>query len=307
MYQMDGFLTELHKILSHHNIQFEAPMKEHTTFKLGGKADILVTPENYEELIRILKLCRDKNISYYILGKGSNIIVKDGGIRGVVIKLSKLKEICLKNEKLVVAQSGASFIDVSLFSARHNLTGLEFACGIPGSVGGAVAMNAGAYGGEVCQVLHKVLVIDENIELKELKLEDMDFAYRNSVILKKGYVVLEATFKLKKGNHEDIQCLIHDLTRKRIEKQPLEKPSAGSTFKRPEGYFAGKLIQDSGLKGFQIGEAQVSEKHSGFIVNNGEATASEVLSLIKYVQDTVYKKHNVKLETEVRIIGEDKK
>ncbi|CAM2884376.1 UDP-N-acetylmuramate dehydrogenase [Hathewaya histolytica] len=305
MYQMNGFLSELHKILSDDNIQFEAPMREHTTFKLGGKADILVTPKNYEELVSILKLCKRENVYYYILGKGSNIIVKDGGIRGVVVKLSKLQEVKLIENEAIVAQSGAGLIDVSLYSAKYDLTGLEFASGIPGSVGGAVAMNAGAYGGEICQVLKSVLVIDDDLEIKELKLDDMDFSYRNSVVLKKGYIVLEATFKLKKGNHEEIQEVIHDLTRRRVEKQPLEKASAGSTFKRPEGYFAGKLIQDCGLKGFKIGEAQVSEKHSGFVVNNGKATAEDVLGLIKHVQDTVYKKFNVKLETEVRIIGED--
>lgn len=306
MYQRNEFLNELHKVLSQENIKFEVPMKEHTTFRIGGNAEIFITPESYEEVRDTLKLCKKYDVAYYILGKGSNIIVRDGGVQGVIIKLSKLKDVNLNKTTLVV-QGGASLIDVALLASRNGLSGLEFASGIPGSIGGGIAMNAGAYGGEISNVIKSAKIIDDNLQIKELSLEEMQFSYRNSIILKKGYIVLEATFELTEGDKEEIKQTVHDLTKKRIEKQPLDKASAGSTFKRPEGYFAGKLIQDSGLKGYKIGEAQVSEKHSGFIVNNGNATADEVLSLIKHVQDTVYKMYNVKLETEVRIIGNELK
>lgn len=299
------FLEDIYNILDKEHVKFEVPMKEYTTFKLGGNAEIFVTPETFEEIRDLLRLCVKYNVPYFVIGKGSNILVKDGGVKGVIVNLNKLKHIKI-DKFMVTAGAGASLIEVALYSGKNGLSGLEFASGIPGSIGGAIAMNAGAYGGEICQVVKSVKVIDDELNIKDLSLEEMQFSYRNSIVLKKSYVVLEATFELKEGNKEQIKAIVQDLTRRRVEKQPLDKPSAGSTFKRPEGYYAGKLIQDSGLKGYKIGGAQVSDKHSNFVINNGDASAKEILQLIKHIQDTVFDKFKVNLETEVRIIGYDK-
>ncbi|KYH35394.1 UDP-N-acetylenolpyruvoylglucosamine reductase [Clostridium tepidiprofundi DSM 19306] len=304
MNQYNKFIIQLKELIGSENIENDVPMKNHTTFKVGGNSDIMVTPETYEQVRDIIKLCKNSSISYFVMGKGSNILVKDGGIRGVVIKLTKLDKIQIDND-IVTAQAGASLISLSLKTAKKSLTGLEFASGIPGSVGGAVAMNAGAYGGDISKIIVSAVVIDDNLNIVKINRNELELSYRDSVVLKKGYVVLEAVFKLEKGNIDEINSTISDLTRRRKEKQPLEYASAGSTFKRPEGYYAGKLIQDSGLKGYSIGDAEVSEKHSGFIINKGNASAADLLSLISYVQKSVYKKFNVKLETEVKIIGED--
>lgn len=299
------FLEDIYNILDKEHVKFEVPMKEYTTFKLGGNAEIFVTPETFEEIRDLLRLCVKYNVPYFVIGKGSNILVKDGGVKGVIVNLNKLKHIKI-DKFMVTAGAGASLIEVALYSGKNGLSGLEFASGIPGSIGGAIAMNAGAYGGEICQVVKSVKVIDDELNIKDLSLEEMQFSYRNSIVLKKSYVVLEATFELKEGNKDEIKAIVQDLTRRRVEKQPLDKPSAGSTFKRPEGYYAGKLIQDSGLKGYKIGGAQVSDKHSNFVINNGDASAKEILQLIKHIQDTVFDKFKVNLETEVRIIGYDK-
>lgn len=299
------FLEDIYKILNKENVKLEVPMKEYTTFKLGGNAEIFVTPERYEEVRDILRLCVKYSIPYFVIGKGSNILVKDGGVKGVIVNLNKLKHIDIQGIT-ITAGAGASLIEVALYAGKNGLAGLEFASGIPGSIGGAIAMNAGAYGGEVCQVVKSVKVIDDELNIKDLSLEEMEFSYRNSIVLKKSYVVLEAAFELKVGDKDEIKTTVQDLTRRRIEKQPLDKASAGSTFKRPEGYFAGKLIQDSGLKGYKIGGAQISEKHSNFVINNGNASSKEILQLIKHIQDTVFDKFQVNLETEVRIIGYDK-
>lgn len=297
---LDTFKT----IVGDKNVFVDEPMKNHTSFNVGGPADILVIPESYEMVQKLIQYCKEKSIPCFIMGNGSNILVKDGGIRGTVIKLAALNKITVSDTK-VIAQSGALLADVSTEALNGSLTGFEFACGIPGCVGGAVAMNAGAYISEIRYVLDNALVVDDCGEIKRLTNEQLELEYRNSIILRRGFTVLEAVFQLKKGEYNSIKALIDDLQRRRTDKQPLEFPSAGSTFKRPEGYFAGKLIEDSNLKGVSIGGAQVSEKHSGFIINKGSATAKDILNLIKYVQDTVRKNFGVELHTEVRIIGED--
>ncbi|MDC4251772.1 UDP-N-acetylmuramate dehydrogenase [Clostridium perfringens] len=304
MNQYMEFYKLLGEFYNEEDITVDSPMSEHIYFRVGGPADILVTPVNEEQVVNTLKLCREYNVPYFILGNGSNILVKDGGISGVVIKFNKLNKITTEGN-CVTAQSGALLKDVSKAALENNLRGFEFACGIPGSIGGAVFMNAGAYDGEMAHVIKSARVIDENCNIKNLTKEELELGYRSSIIMKKGYVVIEATVELESGEYASIKDKIDDLTNRRESKQPLEYPSAGSTFKRPEGYFAGKLIQDSGLKGFSIGGAAVSEKHSGFVINKGGATAKDVLDVIAHVQKTVKENFDVELHTEVRIIGRD--
>lgn len=298
------FLKDLNNIFGEKDIKINELMKYHTSFKVGGPADYLIMPEKNEQIIKAIELCQEYNIPYFIMGNGSNLLVRDGGIRGVVIKLTQLNNIEIKGNTIVV-QSGALLTHVSIAALKAELKGFEFACGIPGTVGGAVAMNAGAYGGEIVGVVESALVIDEHGTIKKLSKEEMELSYRNSSILRKGYTVLESTFVLEKGNYKKIKEIIDDLMNKRSTKQPLEYASAGSTFKRPKGYYAGKLIQDSDLKGKSVGDAEVSEKHSGFIINKGNARANDILDLIILVQKTVKEKFNIELNTEVRIIGED--
>lgn len=304
MNKFKEFSTKLTNIVDSKDIEIDEPMKNHTSFKVGGPVDILVNPENYQQVVDIISLCKGDNVPYYIIGNGTNLLVKDGGIRGVVIKLCKLNEITLEEDKLI-AKSGALLKDVSGIALDQGLTGFEFACGIPGSIGGAVAMNAGAYNGEISNVVESAKVIDNDGKIRVLNKDELELGYRTSSILKHGYTVIEVTFKFQKGEQEKIKGRIEDLNKRRSEKQPLEYPSAGSTFKRPEGYFAAKLIEDSGLKGMKVGGAEVSEKHSGFIVNKGDATAKDILDLIKLVQKTVKDKFNVELFTEVRVMGEE--
>ncbi|EJT6153898.1 UDP-N-acetylmuramate dehydrogenase [Clostridium perfringens] len=304
MNQYMEFYKLLGEFYNEEDITVDSPMSEHIYFRVGGPADILVTPVNEEQVVNTLKLCREYNVPYFILGNGSNILVKDGGISGVVIKFNKLNKITTDGN-CVTAQSGALLKDVSKAALENNLRGFEFACGIPGSIGGAVFMNAGAYDGEMAHVIKSARVIDENCNIKNLTKEELELGYRSSIVMKKGYVVIEATVELESGEYASIKDKIDDLTNRRESKQPLEYPSAGSTFKRPEGYFAGKLIQDSGLKGFSIGGAAVSEKHSGFVINKGGATAKDVLDVIAHVQKTVKENFDVELHTEVRIIGRD--
>ncbi|ABG86626.1 UDP-N-acetylmuramate dehydrogenase [Clostridium perfringens] len=304
MNQYMEFYKLLGEFYNEEDITVDSPMSEHIYFRVGGPADILVTPVNEEQVVNTLKLCREYNVPYFILGNGSNILVKDGGISGVVIKFNKLNKITTEGN-CVTAQSGALLKDVSKAALENNLRGFEFACGIPGSIGGAVFMNAGAYDGEMAHVIKSARVIDENCNIKNLTKEELELGYRSSIVMKKGYVVIEATIELESGEYASIKDKIDDLTNRRESKQPLEYPSAGSTFKRPEGYFAGKLIQDSGLKGFSIGGAAVSEKHSGFVINKGGATAKDVLDVIAHVQKTVKENFDVELHTEVRIIGRD--
>nr|WP_175476826.1 UDP-N-acetylmuramate dehydrogenase [Virgibacillus subterraneus] len=295
---------KLTTITSEKNVMVNEHLKNHTYTRLGGMADFFVTPETYEQVKQIVKLSIKDDIPFTLLGNGSNLIVKDGGIRGIVLNLKQLTSIETTGTT-IVAQSGARIIDVSREALSKRLTGLEFACGIPGSVGGALFMNAGAYGGEIKDVLESAIVVDRNGDLYTLSAHDLDLEYRSSNIPEKGYIVLEATFSMEAGNYEEIKAVMDDLTFKRESKQPLEYPSCGSVFKRPPGYFAGKLIQDSGLQGKEIGGAQVSLKHAGFIVNKDGASAEEYIGLIHFVQDTVKDKFGVNLEREVKIIGED--
>lgn len=296
--------VKLEEILSNENIKYNVLMKNHTSFKVGGPADIVVTPKTYRQVQHVIAACNEEKVPYYFVGNGSNVLVKDGGIRGVVIKLSGLNRIDVEDKK-IVAQSGSLLSRVSKIAMENELDGMEFASGIPGTIGGAVAMNAGAYGGEMKQIIDNVLVIDDCGNLKRFSNVELELGYRTSIVIQKGYVVLEVVLNLEKGKKELIEAYMKELMLKRKEKQPLEYPSAGSTFKRPEGYYAGKLIEDSGLKGKSIGGAEVSIKHSGFIINKENATAKDILELIEFVQKTVMCKFNVKLETEVKIIGED--
>lgn len=304
MNQYKDFSNKLYNALGAENVIIDEPMKNHTSFKVGGPADILVVPASYQEVVEVIRLCNEDNIPYYIIGRGSNLIVRDGGFRGLIIKLTKLDKINVDEERIIV-QCGADLCKVSDIALENSLTGFEFACGIPGTVGGAVTMNAGAYDGEISKVIESSLVVDKEGNLLTLSKEQLELSYRMSAIQKYGYTVLETTFKLSHGEHEKIKARIDELTRRREDKQPLEYPSAGSTFKRPEGYFTGKLIEESSLKGFSIGGAQVSEKHAGFIINKENATAQDILNLIVYVQNTIKERYNVDLHPEVRIIGED--
>ncbi len=288
-------------------ILYNESMKNHTSFKIGGPADKVIMPESEEELIRVIQKCRKENVDYFIMGNGSNILVRDGGIKGVVVKIEKnLSNINIEGNKITV-QSGALLTRLSKKALKNSLEGLEFASGIPGTVGGAIAMNAGAYGGEMKDVVSKVKVLDKKGKVIEHSGEEMNFRYRGSRVQDEGFIVLEVEIELKEGNYDEIKEKMDDFTKRRKTKQPLEYPSAGSTFKRPEGYYAGKLIQDSGLKGLRHGDAQVSEKHSGFVINVGDATSKEVENLIKVIQKTVKDRYNVVLEPELKVIGEKQK
>lgn len=296
-----GLFNEFYDI---NDIKIDEKLSEYVNFKVGGPADILLIPNLKEQVIKSIKICKENNIPFYLIGNGSNILVRDGGFRGVVLSLKNVKNIYVDGEK-IEAECGVMLKEVSDKAIENSLTGFEFACGIPGTIGGAVFMNAGAYDGEISKVIESAEVIDENCNIIRLSREELDFGYRSSLVMKKGYTVLSAVFKLEKGQVKTIKELIEDLTNKRESKQPLEYPSAGSTFKRPTGYFAGKLIQDAGLKGYSIGGAAVSEKHSGFVINKGNATAKDITDLIKHIQDEVKKQFGVDLHPEVRIIGEE--
>ncbi|WP_244833950.1 UDP-N-acetylmuramate dehydrogenase [Clostridium sp. BJN0001] len=305
MNQYKKYMDLFNIIYEKSQIKVDEPMKDHINFNVGGPADILLVPHNVEQIKKTISVCKKNNIPFYVIGNGSNILVKDGGVRGVIIELTRLNKITLTSENDIKAECGALLKDVSEKAENESLTGFEFACGIPGSVGGAVFMNAGAYNGEISNVIKEVTVLDDKNNIITITSDSLELGYRTSVIMKRGYIVLDAVFKLEKGDKEKITARIKDLTRRREEKQPLEYPSAGSTFKRPEGHFAGKLIQDSGLKGYAVGGACVSEKHAGFVINKNNATASDVLNVIKHVQEEVKKNFNVDLYPEVRIIGED--
>ena len=279
-------------------------LARHTTFRVGGPADVLFLPESAEELRRAMELAREAGEDCLVIGNGSNLLVRDGGVRGLVIKLAGPMSGVSVEGTAIRAQAGASLSQVSRAALQASLTGLEFASGIPGSLGGGLAMNAGAYGGELSQVVREATVLMDG-EVRTLSREELAMGYRTTRVLREGGIVLSAVLDLKEGDASEISATMDDLNRRRREKQPLSFPSAGSTFKRPEGYFAGALIEQAGLTGYAIGGAQVSEKHAGFLIKRGGATASDLLRLIEYVQERVYAHSGVRLETEVRICGVD--
>ncbi len=295
---------EIKKIVPADRLILDEPMKKHTAFKIGGPADLLVLPKSMDEIERIITLLNRLDVECFIMGNGSNLLVSDKGIRGIVVKIAdQFSNIELDGER-VRAQAGVLLSTLSKFAAKNSLEGIEFAGGIPGTLGGAVAMNAGAYGGEIKDVVEKVTLIDESGEIIVLSKESMEFGYRHSVVQSRNLIVLEAEMLLQRGGQAKIMEKMNGFNQRRSEKQPLAVPSAGSTFRRPEGYYAGKLIQDAGLKGLRHGDAMVSNKHSGFIVNTGNASAEDVLALIKTVRKVVFDKFGVILETEVKFIGE---
>ena len=293
---MLDFLTE-----NEYKFLRNEPMKNHTTFKIGGAADIMIFPESLRKLSALLAYLRQNNIDFFVLGNGSNLIVSDEGLRMPVIKTDNFDFIEQNGSELTVG-AGVTNAKVANYALQNGLMGFEFAHGIPGTVGGAVVMNAGAYGEEMCGIVDKTTYVDKNGRIKEAFGEEHDFGYRHSRF-ESGDVIFSTVLKLKKGNPDEIRAKMDELIKKRRGSQPLEMPSAGSVFKRPEGYFTGKLIDDCGLRGYSIGGAQVSGKHCGFIVNTGNATAKDVLDLIAYIQKTVYEKFGVTLTTEVRYVG----
>lgn len=298
------FAYKLEQILGKEQILREEPMRLHTTFRIGGPAQFFVIPRTQEEAAAAVRLCRSEGAPYYIIGNGSNLLVSDKGYRGVVIQLFKeFSDINIEGTR-IRAQAGASLAKIAAEALRAGLAGFEFAAGIPGTLGGACIMNAGAYGGEMKDVLLAVTVLTKDGEIREIPREELDMGYRTSRASREGWIVLGATIELARGDGKEIRAKMEDLKQRRTDKQPLEYPSAGSTFKRPEGCFAGKLIQDAGLKGLRVGDAMVSEKHSGFVVNCGNATAADVDGLIRLVQEKVREDSGITLEPEVRRLGE---
>lgn len=291
-------------VLGNERVLFDEPMSSHTTFRIGGPAEVFAMPENYEQIGAVLKLCDQEQLPYFVLGNGSNLLVSDSGYRGIIIQMDRnMEEIRLEGNE-IHACAGALLSSIAVAARNASLTGFEFAGGIPGTLGGAVVMNAGAYGGELKDVLKEAVVMDREGKIFTIPVEELEMEYRTSVIKTAGYLVLEAVIALEKGDPEKIRATMKDLSDRRTEKQPLDCPSAGSTFKRPEGYFAGKLIMDSGLRGYRIGGAQVSEKHCGFVINAGGATAKDVRALMDHVIRTVQEKYGVTLEPEVKFLGD---
>ena len=313
---MKNFYDKLATVIPAETILLEEPMKKHTTFRIGGNADMFVSPE-IEKIPEIVALAKECDVPVTVIGNGSNLLVGDKGIRGLVLAISKGADrvvvqpedtelvACAEGNKVrIQADAGALLSKVAAEAARNRLTGFEFAAGIPGTIGGAVVMNAGAYGGEIKDVLVSVRVLTPDGNVMELSNEELDLSYRHSCIPEQGYIVLDAVLELERGDEAQIRGAMEDFKGRRIEKQPLEYPSAGSTFKRPEGYFAGKLIQDAQLRGYRVGGAQVSEKHCGFVINADNATAQDVLRLMEDVKQKVYEEFQVELEPEVKMIGE---
>ena len=292
------------ELLGEERVLVEEPMDRHTTFRIGGPADYFLIPETYEQIQKILEICRREELPYFILGNGSNLLVSDQGYRGVIIQTFRNFSGVTVDGNKIRAASGALLSAIAAAAKNASLTGFEFAGGIPGTLGGAVVMNAGAYGGEMKDVLEEVTVMDQEGQIRILKVDELEMGYRTSIIKKTGYLVLEAVIALEPGDQERIKERMRELTEQRTSKQPLEYPSAGSTFKRPEGYFAGKLIMDCGLRGYRVGGAQVSEKHCGFVINTGGATAQDVRTLMQNVSDKVFEKYGVTLEPEVKFLGE---
>ncbi len=285
----------------------QEPLSEHTTFRIGGPAAFYLAPESEDEVREALAFAGEKGLPYYLIGRGSNLLCSDEGYDGVIIEIGKgMEQISIEwasEGAIVTAQAGVSLSSLAARLAKEGLTGFEFAGGIPGTLGGAIAMNAGAYGGEIKDCILSARVLTEQGEIRTLDKAELELGYRTSVIQRESAIVLSGTFAFQRGDTEKIQETMRELNQRRRDKQPLEYPSAGSTFKRPEGHFAGKLIEDAGLRGYRVGDAQVSEKHCGFVVNRGHATAAEVYRLIRDVQKKVWDEFQVKLEPEVRMIG----
>ncbi len=301
--EREALVWRLRQVVGEENVLENEPMSEHTTFQIGGPADIFVTPNDVDEIRETLAICKDAGVTYFVLGCGSDLLVSDEGYRGVVISLTEgLMGVTVDGTEMSF-QAGVGLREASEMACEMGLSGLEFACGIPGSIGGACYMNAGAYEGCIADVLKSVRVIMPDGSLNTFEVDELDLGYRKSRIANEGLVVISATFALKKGKTEQIRATMDDLTRRRESKQPLDKPSAGSTFKRPEGHFAGKLISDADLQGYQVGGAAVSKKHAGFVVNLGGATAADVHAVIEHVQDEVERQFEVRLEPEVRFLG----
>ena len=300
-----NFYDKLNNVIAKDSILIDEPMSRHTTFRVGGPADFFVTPKAKEEVRDVICICKEAGMPYYIIGNGSNLLVSDAGYRGVIVQIYKeMNEVKVEGD-LVKAQAGALLSGIAAKALGAELSGFEFASGIPGTIGGACVMNAGAYGGEMKDVLESVTVLTGEGKIIELGRNELELGYRTSVIAKKGYIVLGAVLKLERGDGEKIKTYMDELKEKRVTKQPLEYPSAGSTFKRPEGYFAGKLIEDAGLRGFQVGGAQVSEKHCGFVINRNHATAADIMELMRQVQIRVKENSGVDLEPEVKRLGDE--
>ena len=298
---------KLEEIVGKDKVKYNEKMSKYTTMRVGGPCDCVVFPDEISKIKEVIDFCKNENITFFVIGNGSNLLVKDEGIHGVVIKLGhRFSKIELDGE-YILAYAGATMPALSQLAKKNSLKGLEFACGIPGTIGGGVKMNAGAYGSQISDILYEVTYMDEKEEIKTIKNKDCSFGYRKSIFtINPNYVILSAKFKLERGNIDEIENKMKENSLARKAKQPLEYPNFGSVFKRPEGYFVGKLVDDAGLRGYKIGGAQVSTKHTGFIVNVNNATCKDVLDLIGYVQTTVYNKFNVKLTPEVIIIGGDK-
>ena len=301
--EMEIFLEKLCRTVGEQGVKRDEPMKKHTTFRIGGPADIFITPEDESQFLAAVRLCRQEGMPYYILGNGSNLLVSDNGYRGAVIETEKALSRLEADGETLKAGAGILLSALAKEALRLSLTGLESASGIPGTLGGGVVMNAGAYGFELKDVLESVRLLDREGNVRTVPAGELKLGYRYSTIPETGSIVLEAALRLKKGDPEAIRARMEELAAQRKSKQPLEYPSAGSTFKRPEGYFAGKLIDDAGLRGFQVGGAQVSEKHCGFVINRGDATAEDVMELCRQVQEKVFQKFGVRVDMEIRKLG----
>ena len=302
----EAVIQAVKKFVPEENICLQEPMAGHTTFRIGGPADCFLQPENEEQLIQVQRYLGKVGLPFFVLGNGSNLLVSDAGYRGVIIQVGRKMSAIEVEGCTIKAQAGATLAQVAKAALEHGLTGLEFASGIPGTVGGGVVMNAGAYDGELSQVVARVHVVNSEGEIMELDNETMEFGYRTSAIKNTSLAITEVQFELSEGDKEQIREKMEDYTSRRREKQPLEYPSAGSTFKRPKGFFAGKLIMDAGLRGYQKGGARVSDKHCGFVINTGDATAEDVRNVIREVQERVKEKFHVTLETEVIFLGWEK-
>lgn len=301
---MNKFYEKLQMAIDNTLVFRNEPMSKHTTFRVGGIADCLVQVDSVETLQRVYLLCKEYEVPYYIIGNGSNLLVGDKGVRGVVIEICSKMNNVVCDGTWITAESGALLSRVAKVALEQELAGLEFAAGIPGTLGGAVVMNAGAYGGEIKDVVKQVTVLNVDGEIEELEVDQLELGYRRSNLQSKQQIVLKVKMELSQGKKEDIKRVMDDLKVQRVTKQPLEYPSGGSTFKRPEGYFAAKLIDDTGLRGYQVGGAQVSKKHCGFVVNKGNATAADITGLMDEIIEKVQKEHDVTLEPEIKKIGE---